>query len=52
MLNESTQFHTSTKIIQYIMSRILRIKEQPIRYKTLYLTIMEPQETFTNKVMK
>jgi hypothetical protein len=42
MLNESTQFHTLTKIVQYIVSIILRIKEQPIGYKTLHVAIMEP----------
>jgi hypothetical protein len=52
MLNESTQFHTPTKIIQYNMSRIFRIKYQPIRYKMLNVTIMEPQKTSTSKVMK
>jgi hypothetical protein len=52
MSNESTQFHIPTKIVQYIMSRILKIEEQPVRYKTLYVTIMEPQKTFTSRVMK
>jgi len=42
MLNELAQFHIATKIVQYIMSRILRIEEQPIGYKTLYVAIMEP----------
>jgi len=42
MLNESTQSHTLTKIVQYTMSRIFRIKEQPIGYKMLNVTIMEP----------
>jgi hypothetical protein len=42
MLNESTQFHTPTKIIRYIMARILRIEEQPIGYKMLNVAIMEP----------
>ncbi len=51
-MNESTQFHTLTKIIQYTMSRILRIKEQPIGYKMLNVTIMEPWKAFTSRVMK
>ncbi len=52
MLNESTQFHTLTKIVQYIVSIILRIKEQPIGYKTLHVAIMEPWKVFISRVMK
>jgi hypothetical protein len=52
MLNESTQFHTPTKIIQYTMSRIFRIEEQPIGYKMLNVAIMEPRKAFTSRVMK
>jgi hypothetical protein len=40
MLDGSTQFHTLTNIVQYIMSRILRIEEQPIKYKMLNVAIM------------
>jgi hypothetical protein len=34
------------------MSRIPKTKEQPTAYKTLFVTIMEPWETFNGKAMR
>ncbi len=34
------------------MSRIPKTKEWPTGYKTLFVTVMKPQETFSGKEMK
>ncbi len=34
------------------MPKIPKIKEWLTRYKTSFMEVMEPQETFTSKVMK
>lgn len=50
-VNDVMQFYIP-KRIQNIMPRIPKTKEQPIGYKMLSTTIMEPWRTFTNKIMK
>jgi hypothetical protein len=50
-VNDATQF-CILKVVQYIMPKIPKIEEQPTRYMTLSIVVMEPQEAFTGRVMK
>ncbi len=49
-VNDAIQFCT-LEIIQYIMPKIHKI-EWPTGYMTLSIVVMEPQESFTSRVMK
>ncbi len=49
--SDAMQFHT-LEIVQYTMPRIPKTKEWPARYKTPFVTIMEPWKAVANKVMK
>ncbi len=50
-MDEASQFHIP-KIVQYIISIILRAKEGPTRYKMSFIAIMESHKAFTNRTMK
>lgn len=51
ILNETTSFHTLKKL-QYIVSKIPKTKEQPIRCMTSFVVVMEPWEVFINRMMR
>jgi hypothetical protein len=38
--------------VQYIVQKISRTQEQPIVYKMLFVTNMEPWETFIDRMMR
>jgi hypothetical protein len=49
--NVVTQFHT-LEIVQYIMSITPETEERHVGYKTLFITVMEPWETFSGRAMR